>query len=538
MKILKLFAGSRSFSKAAEELGHETFSVDWDPYDNIDLYIDISKMTIDDVPFIPDIIWSSPDCTTYTIAAISTHRNKTEPKTEYAKECDITNQHFISLINQWLEINPNMVFFIENPRGMLRHMPFMKDFKRHTVWYCFAGDTNIITKNGVFTIKDLCGNEEFILTNNKWVKSKIRNYGTQQIWEISLSRSGKTKTIRTTANHKWFIETKYGKQSIQETKNICKNSYLTSSFLDIENKKYNIINEWVARGFIFGDGYTVKAKEKIRKEKSVAQFCGEKDKDMLPIFEGIGGKRTNAKHTNCMRINSLPKEWKTSSPDINDNKNNIYSWLSGYFTADGTVSKTGQCVMYSGNFEHIRKFETLCTIIGIKTMGVLTYNRLGFGKTPTNIYSLTIIRTDLNSKFFHIKKHKERFEKNSVVKHQPKRWKIKNIKETNQYEDVFCSEVPEYGSFTLEGNILTHNCQYGDDRAKPTDIWTNSTKWVPRPQCRNYRYDKEGNIIDRHCHHHSARRGAKTGTQGRKGSYERSQIPEDLCTEILESHES
>ena len=28
MKVLELFAGSRSFSKVAEELGHETFCVD------------------------------------------------------------------------------------------------------------------------------------------------------------------------------------------------------------------------------------------------------------------------------------------------------------------------------------------------------------------------------------------------------------------------------------------------------------------------------------------------------------------------------
>ena len=69
-------------------------------------------------------------------------------------------------------------------------------------------------------------------------------------------------------------------------------------------------------------------------------------------------------------------------------------------------------------------------------------------------------------------------------------------------------------------------CQYGDDRAKPTDIWTNSTDWIPRPQCKN------GNP---NCHHQRAPRGSKTGTQGRKGSYERSIIPQDLCIEILNS---
>lgn len=67
-------------------------------------------------------------------------------------------------------------------------------------------------------------------------------------------------------------------------------------------------------------------------------------------------------------------------------------------------------------------------------------------------------------------------------------------------------------------------CQYGDNRMKPTDIWTNSTKWIPRPMCKN------GDPC-----HVAAPRGSKTGTQGLKGSYERSKIPEDLCLEILKS---
>ena len=35
MKILELFAGSRSFSKVAEELGHETFAVDINDFERI-----------------------------------------------------------------------------------------------------------------------------------------------------------------------------------------------------------------------------------------------------------------------------------------------------------------------------------------------------------------------------------------------------------------------------------------------------------------------------------------------------------------------
>lgn len=163
LKVLELFAGSRCVGKAAEELGMKVFSVDWEPFENINYVGDVQDMTINDVPFVPDIVWASPDCTTYTIAAISKHRNGTEPKSDYAKKCDIVNVHFINLIKEWLQINPNLKFYIENPRGMLRKMSFMQEFKRHTVWYCQYGDdrakpTDIWTNNDNWIPRPVCHN--------------------------------------------------------------------------------------------------------------------------------------------------------------------------------------------------------------------------------------------------------------------------------------------------------------------------------------------------------------------------------------------
>lgn len=166
MKVLELFAGSRSIGKVCEELGYEVFSVDWNNYENINLQIDIGLLKISDIPFIPDVIWASPDCTTYSIAAISTHRNKEDrsPKTEYAKKCDEVNKHWIYLIKEWQKLNPNLIYYIENPRGGLRKMDFMQDFPiRNTVWYCQYGDTrakptDIWTNNKNWKPKKECHN--------------------------------------------------------------------------------------------------------------------------------------------------------------------------------------------------------------------------------------------------------------------------------------------------------------------------------------------------------------------------------------------
>ena len=164
MNLLELFAGSRSIGNKAEELGIKVFSVDLVSYDKIDLAIDIEELKKEQVPFVPDIVWASPDCTTYSIAAVSKHRlNSIEPISDYAIKCDNVNRHWIGLIKEWLELNPNMVFFIENPRGMMRKMPFMQEFKRHTVWYCTYGDdrakpTDIWTNSKTWIPREVCHN--------------------------------------------------------------------------------------------------------------------------------------------------------------------------------------------------------------------------------------------------------------------------------------------------------------------------------------------------------------------------------------------
>lgn len=168
MKILELFAGTRSIGKAFEKSGHKVFSIDWDKnHQNIDWYTDISTISASDILErfgTPDVIWCSPDCTSYSVAGISHHRTREKdgnlaPISEYAKFCDETNQHILKLIN---ELNPKY-YFIENPRGGMRKMKWMQDLNRFTVTYCQYGDTrmkptDIWTNHSNPEFKPMCKN--------------------------------------------------------------------------------------------------------------------------------------------------------------------------------------------------------------------------------------------------------------------------------------------------------------------------------------------------------------------------------------------
>jgi hypothetical protein len=166
LKVLELFAGTRSIGKAFESRGHKVYSVEWcKDFENINLYCDIGKLTAKEIldEFgTPDIIWASPDCTTYSIAAISHHRKKElngnlSPISEYVKFCDSVNKNMLKLIS---DLKPKY-YFIENPRGGLRKMDFMQGIPRYTVTYCQYGDirqkpTDIFTNHPSPNFKPPC----------------------------------------------------------------------------------------------------------------------------------------------------------------------------------------------------------------------------------------------------------------------------------------------------------------------------------------------------------------------------------------------
>jgi site-specific DNA-cytosine methylase len=183
MKVLELFAGSRSVGKVAEEMGFEVFSVDVKDFEGIDLVKDIEFLTLEDISFQPDVIWASPPCTTYSIAAVSHHRLNGNPISDFAIKSDKLVLKTLELITYF-----QCKYFIENPRGMLRKQKFMSGIPRTTVTYCSYGDdrmkpTDIWSNN----IKD-------IFNKDGWIPKAICFNGNKKCHHEPAPRGSKTGT--------------------------------------------------------------------------------------------------------------------------------------------------------------------------------------------------------------------------------------------------------------------------------------------------------------------------------------------------------
>ena len=147
VKLLELFKGTGSVGKVAKELNWDVLSLDFDKKFNPDINSDILKWDYKtyskDNNYIPDYIWASPPCNTFSkLAFIHKHR---DPKTgiaitKQAKEGTKILHKTLRIINYFKKLNPKLKFIIENPKAMMRLDKRMQKLPRETTLYCLYGD--------------------------------------------------------------------------------------------------------------------------------------------------------------------------------------------------------------------------------------------------------------------------------------------------------------------------------------------------------------------------------------------------------------
>lgn len=141
MRTVEFFSGTKSFSKVMQKNGHKTCTFDNDASLEPDHVLDVlSRVSFAELENKVDLLWASPPCQGFSVAAIGRNWNHDNtPKTDSARLATALASRTLDIID---EIKPKW-WFIENPRGKLRKMPFMQGLIRHTVSYCQYGDTRM-----------------------------------------------------------------------------------------------------------------------------------------------------------------------------------------------------------------------------------------------------------------------------------------------------------------------------------------------------------------------------------------------------------
>ena len=158
-RLLELFCGTKSVGREFETAGYEVISLDYNPKFNATHTVDI--LTWDYKQYSPDyfnVVWASPDCTTFSLASGGKYRTKakiygfdndTQPK------ATLGNNMILRLIEILKYFKAD--WFIENPRGLLIHFPPFKDFINEingyntTVYYGNCNDWGFVKPTHIWS---------------------------------------------------------------------------------------------------------------------------------------------------------------------------------------------------------------------------------------------------------------------------------------------------------------------------------------------------------------------------------------------------
>lgn len=315
---------------------------------------------------------------------------------------------------------------------------------------CLAGNTKVLTRNGFKEIKTLANTEQEILTKGgEWVKAPFKSYGLQETVKLTLNR-GKSdvKIIECTKDHDWFLKSDNRNPKKIKTLN-----------LKIGDKLHNQFGKgWgnltvspfgIAHGLVFGDGYSPKNENYY----ASITLCADSRQFSKYFPDCYISTDENLCEGGSDYYGKLPNYFK-KAPDLSENKSYLLGWLAGYFAADGNIHKNSLRIS-SVKLENLELVQNVCGILGIHCGEIKKQNRISnLTSQPSTIYTVHFSSYFLKESFFIRDLHKQNYK---ACDNLPNSWTVVNIEEGVKQE-VFCAEVENTHSFTIEGNILSGNC--------------------------------------------------------------------------------
>lgn len=330
-----------------------------------------------------------------------------------------------------------------------------------STYYCFGGETKVLTRDGSRPIKELAGSMQMLLTNNpkdkrersRWVEAEVKSFGVQSLLEVTLSKDGLRKVVRATPEHRWFTHRAGSDKRIETTtEGLSVGHKLVSAYPVNSGNQSTPSPVGIVRGFAFGDGARTPIGTRL-------DLHGEKDLVILPFIPGFAIREAN---DSLKQAFGFPNHYK-ELPSISEATSYLYGWLAGYFAADGSVNANGTVELESHTLENLEFVRDLCTRLGVVTYPIRTYVQdvtMPDGSIRKDVAShrVTLANHSLQESLFLHEHHKQNF-LNHGRKSRISEWTIVSIEDKGDVEEVYCAVVPETHAFVLEDFILTGNCQ-------------------------------------------------------------------------------
>jgi DNA primase len=288
------------------------------------------------------------------------------------------------------------------------------------LWHCLAGETRVLTWEGLRPIRELAGGTHRILGRDaQWHEAPFHSFGVQPLTRIVLSRGGRRKEIHATAEHRWFVDA--GREVV--TRELRPGHRLVSVLPATPAPGVEPSPFGIAHGIAFG---TVG-------RGGNAYLRDGKEARLLKWFPF---NRTTQREDGVIRVLDLPAFFR-KLPPAGESDAYLYGWLAGHFATAGHVSQDGAAVLGRTDGQTREFVRTLCARLG-----------LGAYDGPDSL-----LLTGLTGAFFLLDEHRFAFESGAGLG-----WTVESVTPTDRVEEVYCAVVEAGHAFVLEDEILTGNC--------------------------------------------------------------------------------